>query len=60
MAARDGQHSEFDTKARVNVMPRLPSSRRTFGIASIESARWSSVRISTMFGRNVDARACSA
>ena len=50
MVERDGQHSELGTWASVNRVPLSTSSRRTEGIDSSVSVRWSSVRMITTSG----------
>ncbi len=49
--AREGQQSAVETTARSKVVPRRPSAERTPDMTRIDSAVWSSVMITTMFGR---------
>ena len=49
--ARDGQQSENEAKLLSNVVPWSTSSRLTFFMTRIDSTVWSSVMITTMFGR---------
>jgi hypothetical protein len=49
--ARDGQHCAVVAKEFWKVVPRRDSSSRTFFIAQRESARWSSVSMTTTLGR---------
>ncbi len=49
--ARDGQQSDMLTKLFSNVAPWLPISELTLPITRIDSTVWSSVSITTMFGR---------
>src|SRR3954467_3492903 len=50
IVVRDGQHSGLTTNASLNLTPLPISSCFTVGIRESSSKRWSSVRISTMFG----------
>ena len=49
--ARDGQQSENEAKLLSNDVPWATSSRLTFFMTRIDSTVWSSVMITTMFGR---------
>ena len=49
--AREGQQSEKLTKLFRNVAPWSPISELTLSITRIDSSVWSSVSITTMFGR---------
>jgi hypothetical protein len=54
--ARDGQQSAVDTNARSKVVPPTASAERTPDITRMDSTVWSSVMITTMFGRGGCAR----
>jgi hypothetical protein len=58
--ARDGQHSELETKLLANVVPRWPRRARVFGSARISSSLWSSVMMTRMFGRAATAAEAGA
>jgi hypothetical protein len=49
--AREGQQSGHEAKLDSNVTPSSASNRRTFGIAASVDAVWSSVSMTTTFGR---------
>jgi len=49
--ARDGQQSENETKLLSNVTPCSPSRRFVRSMTFIDSSVWSSVMMTTMFGR---------
>ena len=49
--ARDGQQSANDAKLLSNDVPWATSRRLTFFMTRIDSTVWSSVMITTMFGR---------
>src|SRR6187431_2189641 len=53
IVVREGQHSGLTTNASLKRTPLPTSSCLTIGMRESSSKRWSSVRISTMFGGEV-------
>src|SRR5438067_12573843 len=56
MLDRDGQHRGVVTKPLANVVPPRANSRRVAGMTPSVPIRWSSVRMTRMFGRADAAR----